>query len=438
MNYYNPYKDEIKDKRLELLEEKLVGDIKFCYYILHPKLINHCPVCNSSDTIKYGQKTRNLNIKILAHYKSMVTIKYTRFKCKSCGKLFVDQLDDVNKGERISKSTKIQILLDLKKDISFDNIAEMNNVSRQTVLNIFESCVYTERKTLPDVMCMDEFKNLSTGDGKYAFLIFDPNNHCIIDVLPDRKLDKLKDYFFNIPYKERLKVKYIVTDMYEPYRTIINKCFPHSTHIIDNFHYIKYVTKAFNDVRIRTQDSFTYNSPQYKILKYNWKLLLTYVKELPDEEIYNPIQKKKTTASEIVTDALSLSSELSEAYNLLQDFLIGWNTVKFEGAKKFVEEFINSLIQSEIKEFHNIHSTFSNWKHEIINSFIRFGEKRLNNGYIEGMNNRIKEIKRIAFGYSNFYHFKMRIMYIVNEDIPLRNIDTDLIPRIRRHKYNKD
>ena len=64
MNYYNPYKDEIKDKRLELLEEKLVGDIKFCYYILHPKLINHCPVCNSSDTIKYGQKTRNLNIKI--------------------------------------------------------------------------------------------------------------------------------------------------------------------------------------------------------------------------------------------------------------------------------------------------------------------------------------------------------------------------------------
>lgn len=44
MNYYNPYKDEIKDKRLELLEEKLVGDIKFCYYILHPKLINHCPV----------------------------------------------------------------------------------------------------------------------------------------------------------------------------------------------------------------------------------------------------------------------------------------------------------------------------------------------------------------------------------------------------------
>ena len=173
-------------------------------------------------------------------------------------------------------------------------------------------------------------------------------------------------------------------------------------------------------------------------MKYNWKLLLTYVKELPDEEIYNPIQKKKTTASEIVTDALSLSSELSEAYNLLQDFLIGWNTVKFEGAKKFVEEFINSLIQSEIKEFHNIHSTFSNWKHEIINSFIRFGEKRLNNGYIEGMNNRIKEIKRIAFGYSNFYHFKMRIMYIVNEDIPLRNIDTDLIPRIRRHKYNKD
>ena len=38
---------------------------------------------------------------------------------------------------------------------------------------------------------------------------------------------------------------------------------------------------------------------------------------------------------------------------------------------------------------------FYNWKKEIVNSFIRFGERKLHNGYIEGINNRIKVIKRI-------------------------------------------
>ena len=59
---------------------------------------------------------------------------------------------------------------------------------------------------------------------------------------------------------------------------------------------------------------------------------------------------------------------------------------------------------------------FDNWKQEIINSFIRFGDKRLSNGPIEGMNNHIKEIKRIAFGYRNFNHFRKRILYMINEE----------------------
>ena len=47
------------------------------------------------------------------------------------------------------------------------------------------------------------------------------------------------------------------------------------------------------------------------------------------------------------------------------------------------------------------------------------------NGPIEGINNKIKVIKRIAFGYRSFYHFKFRILMIQNLTKPKRKILAD-------------
>ena len=73
------------------------------------------------------------------------------------------------------------------------------------------------------------------------------------------------------------------------------------------------------------------------------------------------------------------------------------------------------------------------WSH----SFIRFGDKRLHNGYIEGINNKIKVIKRIAYGYTNFTHFRNRIMYIINGDATIKKVNTKNIYRKKRKNYSK-
>lgn len=78
---------------------------------------------------------------------------------------------------------------------------------------------------------------------------------------------------------------------------------------------------------------------------------------------------------------------------------------------------------------------FYNWKQEILNSFICFGEKKLHNCYIEGINNQIKVIKRIAFGYQNFTHFRNRIMYIINNGVSAyKRVDVSKIYRKPRKK----
>ena len=432
--YYNPYFEELKDERLEVVSEETIDDTKYILLKLHTPCNNPCPKCHSNNTIRYGARKRKIEMSLFAHFKTDITLEFSRFRCKNCLAIFNDDSALTSSGESISRSTKFSVLQDLKQDLSFTYIANKNNISIQTVINIFESFVFPTRRQLPDVICMDEFKNLKSAYGKFAFLILDPINHKIVDVLEDRRLNIIESYFYNIPWDERKNVKYIITDMYEAYRTVVKKCFPNTTHIIDTFHFLRYVEDAFNDVRIRIQSTFRKDSPQYKILKNNWRILSTYIMDVEGNNLYNPLTRKRCSASEIITCSLELSSELTEAYLLCQDFLKAIRSLKYEDANSFMDDWIDSLKNSELKEFNELSGMFKSWKKEIINSFIRFGERRLHNGYIEGIINHIKVIKRVSYGYTNFHHLRARIMYIINNDVVLSEVDTTIIRRKSRKK----
>ena len=338
------------------------------------------------------------------------------------------------KNQNISLTLKLKIIEDLKNDLTFTYIANNRGVSTQTVIDIFEALINPDRVPFGDVLCVDEFKNLKHSKGKYAFLMFDPNAHKVNDVLPDRHLDTIDTYLYKISFKEKDKVKYFITDMNETYRSVKNKHFPNSTHIIDTFHYCRYVEDAWNDVRIREQNSFGKESSEYKILKRYWRILSSYSLDIDGDDLYNPIRKKNTSINTIIDDAVNLTDELREAYIMINTFLKGLKEVKFEDSLVWLEDWINILKNSSIKEFKDLANMFSNWKIEIRNSFIRFGDKRLHNGYIEGINNKIKVIKRISYGYANFPHFRNRIMHIINGDYTIKQVDTTKISRKTRKK----
>lgn len=425
-------KDEAKDRIIVKNEISLDSEYRIEMDLL-PKDINICPQCGSTNIIKFGKKDRTIRDDYISNRPTFITIYYNRLKCKDCHKMYNDTLQCLHP-ESISMSLKLNILEDLKHDITFTTIANRRNTSVQTVIDIFESYVSFDRVPFGDVVCMDEFKNLKHSKGKYAFVMYDPNAHVINDILEDRLQENIDHYLYQISWKEKEKVKYVITDMSESYASIIRRHFPRATHIIDTFHFLRYVEDALNDVRIRVQSEFGENTKEYRILKKHWRILSTYYLDVEDRELYNNIRKKSTSIQEIIDDSLALSPDLEEAYTLTQKFLQGVREVKYEEANEWITQWIDSLKESRNKEFQKLAGMFSNWKNEIINSFIRFGEKKLHNGYIEGMNNKIKVIKRIAYGYTNFTHFRNRIMYIVNSNYVLKMVDRTKIPRKPRKK----
>ena len=85
-----------------------------------------------------------------------------------------------------------------------------------------------------------------------------------------------------------------------------------------------------------------------------------------------------------------------------------------EEAKIELENWIDLCITSNIEEFIEVSRTINNWLEYICNSFI---DKRFSNGYTEGLNNKIKVIKRTAYGFRNFKFLRLRLMYILNKKI---------------------
>lgn len=70
--------------------------------------------------------------------------------------------------------------------------------------------------------------------------------------------------------------------------------------------------------------------------------------------------------------------------------------------------------ESKIEEFIEASKTIENWIEEICNSFI---DKRFSNGFTEGLNNKIKVVKRVGYGYKDFDFFRKRLLYILNGKI---------------------
>ena len=402
---------ELKDKNIKFFEncyhkEKIKGVYhKFFDGILtyQPLCCEKCGVAFDNKFEKHGFITSNIKIPDISGFKTILRLNKQRYLCKHCGKAFTLRDNVTEYGCCISKNTKWKIANDLRNKISEKDIAKNNNVSPNTVERVMDS-YYDNQKIyknyLPKVLSFDEFKSVKSADGAMSFHLCNGETGQTIDIVEDRKLLSLLQYFSYYSFNARKSVKFIVIDMYSPYVSLIKKMFPNAQIIIDTFHLIQLISRSLNKTRIKAMKN---NKAVYNKMKRYWKLILKDRNELDYSK-----WKKFTcfphfmTEIDVVNYILDQSAELKATYykyqELLQsikeknynDFLYAINNINNN-----ISDYMKTSIKTLIEFKDNIQNTFNNNYH---------------NGYIEGNNNFIKVIKRIAFGFRSFIRFKTRIL----------------------------
>lgn len=339
----------------------------------------------------------------MSGYKTILRLHKQRYLCKHCNKAFTLSSSITNYGCFISNNTKHKIAKDLVKKRSEKDIALDNNVSPNTVERIMDSYYETQKlykHHLPEVLSFDEFKSVKTADGAMSFHMCDGITGQTIDIIEDRRLDNLIKYFFYYDYKARSRVKFIIIDMYSPYVSLIKKMFPNANIIIDKFHLTQLISRSLNKTRIMIMKK---HKQHHRKFKRYWKLILKSRDEL-DSSKWKKFTcfKHLMTAIDVVDFLINLDNELKETYWIYQDLLYAFKKNDFDLLSKtlnkqnnYISPYMKTSIKTLLEFLPYIKNTFNNNYH---------------NGFIEGNNNFIKVIKRIAFGFRSFKRFKARIM----------------------------
>lgn len=407
----------IKDKNIKLIDNfyKMEKIDNIDYKIIEAKLSYeplYCSKCGcvfdeNSTYEKNGFKSSDILMLDVANYGCILRLHKQRFICHSCNKKFFATTKIVDDGCFISNQVKYAIALELKNKISEKDIAKRFRVSPNTVERIIDSYYETKKlykHYLPEVLSFDEFKSVKSADGAMSFHMVDGKTGKTIDIVEDRRLNSLLTYFSYYTHKARSKVKLIVIDMYSPYISLIKVMFPNAEIIIDKFHLTQLISTSLNKTRIALMKK---DKKNYNKLKRYWRLILKPRNEL-DISKWRKYRcfDSLMTQQDVVNYLINTSEKLRQTYEVYQNILSAIQSndyLELEKALNTQNDKISNYMKTSIKTLKKylpyIKNTLSNPYH---------------NGFVEGNNNFIKVIKRIAFGFRSFRRFKARIMICKN------------------------
>ena len=352
-----------------------------------------CPACGNSTTKIHDYRWQTIKDLPFQLKNCYLVLHNRRYVC-SCGKKFYEFYEFLPKNLQRTKRLTWKIAELLHETVSLKSVAKASNVSVTTVCRILDSIHYS-CPPLKEAVSIDEFKG-NARTGKYQCILVNPKDHSIMDILPDRTQSHLTSYFREIDRAQRLRVKYFVCDMWQPYIDLAHTFFPNAKVCIDKYHFIRQVTWAMENVRKRLQKTMTVTMRKY--YKRSHKLLLTRYHKLKEEN------KKACDLMLLYNDDLRLAHWLKEKfYEICQD-------TKYSRQRRDFHDWIKIADSSDIKEFEKYAKTYRRWSKEILNSF-KYG---ITNGTTEGFNNKIKVLKRTSYGIRNFERFRTRILHSTN------------------------
>ena len=358
---------------------------------------HNCTSCGTATSTVHDYRTQR--IKDIPAFGKLVTIvlRKRRYRCTHCGKRFFESNSFLPKYHRITSRLVAFVIDKLRDERSFTSVARETNLSVTTVIRIFDVVSYPKAK-LPQALSIDEFKGNTWGE-KYQCILTDPVNKIVLDILPERYGHYLTRYFKDFAVEERSAVKYFVSDMWKPYSITADVWFKNATQIIDKYHWIRQVIWAFENVRKKEQKKL---GPELrKYFKRSKSLLIKRFDSLEED------QKQE------VNVMLYYSVNISRAYWYKEQFLKIITCKDAESAKTAMKEWIENAENCDIAQFEKCAQTMRNWYTGIINSF----SSPVTNGFTEGCNNKIKVLKRNAYGYKNFKRFRNRILHMFSHQL---------------------
>ncbi len=242
-------------------------------------------------------------------------------------------------------------------------------------------------------------KLASKKQADYATTVADVENHQIIDILPTRRYTDVAGWIDKQPQAWKERIDYGALDMSATYAAVYSVMLPKAAQVVDPFHVISLANRCLDSVRRRVQIEQLGHRGRRDDPLYRARRVLLMGEEKLDAE-----------ATERLRSLLELgdpSAEVAIAYRIKERLREFYRTTDPDEGRHILEELRSHCLRRAMPpEVKKLGRTIRTWFDKIAN----FHLARFSNGPTESLNNLIKRIKRIGFGFRNFENYRIRVL----------------------------
>jgi transposase len=272
------------------------------------------------------------------------------------------------------------------------------------VLTYGEALLAADRKRLSitSALGLDETSFVKPHDqahSNYATTVCDVQNHQIIEILPSRNYVDVAKWVNSQPPSWKERIEYGALDMSPAYAAVYSVALPKAAQVVDPYHVVSLANRALDAVRRRVQREQLghrgrRDDPLYRVRR----VLLMGEEKLSDQ------------AAQRLRSLLELGDpegEVAISYAVKERLRDFYRTPDPDEARTMLRELLeHCLARAMPPEIQSLGQTIEAWFDKICN----FHVARISNGPTEALNNLIKRIKRVGFGFRNFANYRIRVL----------------------------
>jgi transposase len=182
-------------------------------------------------------------------------------------------------------------------------------------------------------------------------------------------------------------LRYICSDMWQPYLTVMAQKAGHALHILDRFHIVQHLNQAVDQVR-RAESTRLHGQPlAAKLKKMRWKLLRrgSRVRGQARVKLWGLLESKMATG---------------RAWDLKECFHYFWHYKSATWAGAFLDYWTERAMRSRLEPMKKVARMLRKHEALLLNWFKAKGE--VSSGAVEGLNNKIRVVTRRSYGFRTY------------------------------------
>lgn len=351
-----------------------------------------CPKCETW-TDHVHQRRQQAVDDLPAHGRQVVLVlTRRRWRCGHCDHVFAEVLPSVPRYQRMTVRLQEALYQGLRKRpvkaVSDDSKIGPGRLQR-LLERLGDQEVAARGRDLdsPRFLGVDEFA--AKRGHVYNTVFVNLETRRILEVIETREQKPVQAYLETLD-----RVQAVVIDLNEAYRKAIRKALPEVPIVADKFHVIRLAQWALNGVRRRIRKALK-GDRQHATWQKRWVLLRNC------EDV--PLDQRRHLAG-----LLRLSRELRLTYVAKEALRHWYRTCTPEDAFPRLDRLLQRWLTSGIPELQKLAITLRYWQSEVCN----YATYRISNSITEGINNKIKVIKRQAYGFRSFKNFRRKILLV--------------------------